>query len=361
MVLGQPSSCSLTVLASTRRKRSGDQEQQQLTVHRYWDLSYNDYNYSYVEVAVKQGYSTLAIDRLGIGKSSHADPINVVQAQAEIEALNDITTQLRAGTVPGIDSSFNKVIHVGHSFGSVQSYWLSALYPNNTDGIVLTGYSANGSYFPTTVAAWNLHSARLNQPLRLGNASNAKVLESLSSFASGDALIRGIQSVLTRADIKLSDQEVWDEIATTEVGDLITGFNDTSLTPLNYPAGYLIPADLTATQYVFLYPDFYDVGLAVLAEQTKQPVTIGEILSIGNSPSSTSFKGPVLVFTGDRDQPFCGSDCFNTGTEATSIPAAASVLFPDASYFEAYIQPNTGHGLTAHYNATAGYKVIQDW
>lgn len=35
---------------------------------------------SWAAYANAQGYPTLAIDRLGIGKSSHPDPINVVQA-----------------------------------------------------------------------------------------------------------------------------------------------------------------------------------------------------------------------------------------------------------------------------------------
>jgi hypothetical protein len=42
----------------------------------YWDLDYDNYNYSYVNVALAAGYSTLAIDRLGIGNSSHGDPFN---------------------------------------------------------------------------------------------------------------------------------------------------------------------------------------------------------------------------------------------------------------------------------------------
>jgi hypothetical protein len=42
----------------------------------YWDLDYDNYNYSYVDVALGAGYSTLAIDRLGIGNSSHGDPFN---------------------------------------------------------------------------------------------------------------------------------------------------------------------------------------------------------------------------------------------------------------------------------------------
>lgn len=42
----------------------------------YWDLEYDNYSYSYVNVALDAGYSTLAIDRLGIGNSSHGDPFN---------------------------------------------------------------------------------------------------------------------------------------------------------------------------------------------------------------------------------------------------------------------------------------------
>lgn len=327
---------------------------------RYWDLPYNNYNYSYVDIAVKQGYSTLAIDRLGIGNSSHGDPLNTIQAQAEVEALNAITTLLRQGKVPGIDTSFNKVIHVGHSFGSVQSYWLSCLYPNNTDGLVLTGYSANGSYLPVTVAAWNLHSARLNQPLRFGNSSSEGVQKAFGSYGTGTALLSGIQSLLKNVTIQLSTNEIWNEVATTEVGDLINGYNQT-IAPLDYPSGYIVQSDFTATQYVFLLPGRYDIGLGILGEMTKQPVATGEILTIGSSPMMSPFSGPVLVFTGENDQPFCGGDCLATGTSAPSIPAEGKKQFPSASVFEALIQPETAHGLNFHYNATAGYEAVQTW
>ena len=37
--------------------------------------------------------------------------------------------------------------------------------------------------------------------------------------------------------------------------------------------------------------------------------------------------------------------------------------FPDlaAANFEAYIQPNTGHGINLHYNATGTYDVIEEF
>ena len=62
--------------------------------------------------------------------------------------------------------------------------------------------------------------------------------------------------------------------------------------------------------------------------------------------------------------PFCGGDCLATGDPSVpSILASAKKAFPmvDASNFTTYVQPNTAHGITLHYNATAGYKVIQDF
>ncbi|KAF2034324.1 alpha/beta-hydrolase [Setomelanomma holmii] len=328
----------------------------------YWDLDYNNYNYSYVNTALAAGYSTLAIDRLGIGNSSHGDPFNEIQAQAEVEALNAVTLKLRSGEIQEISAAYEKVIHVGHSFGSVQSFWLSALYPNNTDGVVLTGYSTASMFLPYIVAGWNLHSARLNQPLRLGNASNEGVRKLAAQYKADKDIVSSLQFILDTAGVDLPSQDVWDIVATTEVLDLITGYNK-SVTPLNYPSGYMASSDLTALQFAFLYPGNYDVGLALQGEQTKQPVTTGELLTIGSAPMTSPFTGPALVVTGQHDIPFCGGNCYGQvpNSTAANIPAGVKAGFPAASAFEAYIQPNTGHGLNFHYNATAGYQVIQDW
>lgn len=83
----------------------------------YWDLSYNNYNYSYIDVAVAAGYHTVSIDRFGIGNSSHADPLNIVQAPAEVSALHEITSMLRNGTFPSVSHKFGKVVH-GKCFSS---------------------------------------------------------------------------------------------------------------------------------------------------------------------------------------------------------------------------------------------------
>ena len=280
-----------------------------------------------------------------------------IQAQAEVEALNEVTLMLRNGKIPEIGRSYKKVIHVGHSFGSVQSFWLSALYPNNTDGVILTGFAAASQFLPYVVAGWNLHSARLNQPLRLGNATGHGIR---SKLAKG--IIESIKVAIKVANVNLTLNDLWNEIATTEVLDLITGYNTTGVS-YNYPSGYMASSDLTSLQYAFLYPGNYDVGLALEAEKTKQPLTIGELLTIGSAPSSSSFTGPVLVVTGENDVPFCGGNCYSgiKDTGYSNLPEGAKVAFPSASVFESYIQPNTGHGNNFHYNATAGYWVMQNF
>ncbi|CAG7998322.1 unnamed protein product [Penicillium salamii] len=62
------------------------------------------------------------VDRLGIGKSSHGDPKNEIQTALEVESLAQIPQMIRNGNVPGLRKKPSKILHVGHSFGSVQSY-----------------------------------------------------------------------------------------------------------------------------------------------------------------------------------------------------------------------------------------------
>lgn len=66
----------------------------------------------------------------------------------------------------------------------------------------------------------------------------------------------------------------------------------------------------------------------------------------------------------DSDLVFCGSDCFATGDPTLpNIPAGVKGAFPNVSVadFESYIQPNMGHGINLHHNATAAYRVILDF
>lgn len=80
------------------------------------DFPLDPSNYSYVDAANKAGYTTFAIDRLGVGGSSKPDPIEAVQLASHIEIVKLLTERLREGTT-GFSNvgKFEKVIHVGHS------------------------------------------------------------------------------------------------------------------------------------------------------------------------------------------------------------------------------------------------------
>ena len=149
---------------------------------------------------------------------------------------------LRNGTFPGINkptskTALTKVIHVGHSFGSIQTYTLASMYPDISDGIVLTGFSFNMSFLDQFAFGSNLVQANTNPRFQM------------------------------------------------------------------LPDGYLVPSDTQAMQTVFLYPGYFDPDMLALADATKQPVTVGELLSLFNVPMENQYKGPVLVITGGMWRP----------------------------------------------------------
>ncbi|CAD0020824.1 unnamed protein product [Aureobasidium pullulans] len=208
----------------------------------------------------------------------------------------------------------------------------------------------NATWLGQTLADWNLHLARLNQPLRFGNQAISRTKTNTAWL--GQNVISILQSALGAVGIDLSSYELWEEIATTEVGDIINGWNAT-VAPVaqNLPTGYLTWSDLTSNIFAFLFPGHFDIGAAVYAEMTKQPVALGEIFTLGNgAPASSPHTGPALVLTGRQDTIYCGGDCLATGGAAASIPAGVAKAFPNASKFEAYIHPNTGHGINFHKN-----------
>ena len=269
-----------------------------LICYRYWDISYNNFNYSYIDTAVdKYGFSTLSIDRFGIGNSSIADPLDVVQAPAELSAILEVTTMLRQGTLPGLSyaPAFDKVVHVGHSFGSVLTFELASMHPNATDGLILTGFSGNATYLPTTFASFDTKLARLNQPIKFGNISYAAVTAALSMIKNGT-----IDKDLSGLDISLAEfQSVFQS---TDLADFLAGVGPTGPHEQDLPNGYLTWVDAGSNQYDFLLPGYFDPGILVFSESTKQPYTMGEVLTIGSSPESApEFTGPVLVITGGKD------------------------------------------------------------
>lgn len=263
----------------------------------YWNLPFNSGNYSYSAVATDEyGYATFSWDRLGIGMSSHGDPVQEIQALLEVDGLRALTEGLREGCIDGVDDDFEKIVHVGHSFGSTHTYALTAMYPNISDGIALTGFSQNGSFVPF--------------------------------FQLGGNFI----------DVKENE----------------------ALAPL-YDHGYLAAGNPSGVQTNFFAPGSFDPEILTFAATTGQPVTIGELLTIGGETGSpNNFAGPVFVITGERDVPFCGGSCLNGAPNGSSIPAQAQKTFTSTN-ITAEIVPGAGHGLNLEYSHPITYKAINDF
>ncbi|KAI4093540.1 MAG: hypothetical protein LQ344_002766 [Seirophora lacunosa] len=329
----------------------------------YWDLPFNSFNYSYIDVAVDHyGFCTLSIDRLGEGNSSIADPLRVLQAPAEMSALYELTMMLRNGTLPSVPHAFTKIVHVGHSFGSALSYLLAIMHPAASDGLILTGFSQNGTFLPTTVASWDSKLARLNQPLRFGNISYPAFSDALSMLGASASNLTAVAAEGTSGQSNVTLGEIQQLLQTTDLANFLAGAQPSQLPHMaDLPTGYLTWTDAGSNQFAFLLPNFFDPSILLFAESTKFPFTLGELLTIGNAPPvAPQFKGPVQIVTGRQDAIYCGGDCLATGDPAlASIPAKSKAAFPAAAAFEAYIHPNSAHAINLHYNATGAYHVIQ--
>jgi pimeloyl-ACP methyl ester carboxylesterase len=282
----------------------GPSETVQLLTHgigfdrSYWDFSYNNYNYSYVAEATDQyGYSTFFWDRLGIGQSQHGEPVNEIQAWLEIDALRVLTEKLRAGQIPGVSKAFSKVLHVGHSFGSDQSYALTAMYPNISDGIALTGFSQNGSFIVDFALG--------------GNFIQANTVPALSSYADGYLAAGDVSAVQTNF--------------------FSPGGFDPNVLEIAYKTGQPVT-----------------VGEMLTISGTTATINTfaGPVLIITG--------GRDIPFCG-------GNCYASPGPGYPTIPSTSKKYFPDAKDFDVVLVDESGHGLNLEYSHPFTYGTINNY
>ena len=131
----------------------------------YWDFPINQYNYSYVNYALDHGYSTLSWDRIGLGESSHGDPVSEIQLALEVAALRELTLKARDGDIPDLPATFEKIVHIGHSQGSSYTNALTSMDTSISDGMVLTGFSHVADFQPWGMISLQLNDAQSNPSL----------------------------------------------------------------------------------------------------------------------------------------------------------------------------------------------------
>lgn len=145
----------------------------QFLIHGFgFDKSYWDFakGYSFVDIAAAAGYPTFSYDRLGVGLSDHPDPIQVVQTPLQIEIAHTLIQSLRDGKFAG--QKFDRVVGVGHAFGSIQVVGVTDIYPKDFDAVVLTGFTLRYNDISLAVAGLGSAIASQNQPSRFASLSN---------------------------------------------------------------------------------------------------------------------------------------------------------------------------------------------
>ncbi|KAH7165194.1 Alpha/Beta hydrolase protein, partial [Dactylonectria macrodidyma] len=276
----------------------------------YWSaldtLGQDSVLYSWTSYASRRGYATLSIDRLGMGSSSHPDPLNVVQVPLQAAIFDKIAKKLRTGKIGG--RCFRKVHFVGHSLGSIIGNYVAASFPKTIDSLVLTGYGRE----------IELGGAALMQPIPAARFAALSLPTSSPQYAALSGLANG----------------------------------------------YLVTSSKSGRgQALYGVAGTYDKSVLDVDWAQMTTFTVGELLTM--SPVvARKFTRPVLVVTGEQDTVFCfdnstgGGAC---GQGPTTLPARATELFPRASNFSYFIPANLGHDVNLHYRAAVVFEHTHDW
>lgn len=210
---------------------------------RYWDAEVNPAKYNYIDAALSRGYSVLAYDKLGCGKSDKPNGYTDVQIPSEVEVLAGLTRLALSGKlippasrVPEIFKSFKptKIVHVAHSYGSVLLQALLAKYGDTlTDGAILTGFFLSSQIGVNNVAHFDHDYPRAADPVR------------------------------------------WAE----------------------YTSGYIVLSNKSTLQKLFFAKDGFEEKLLDYTEKIKQPETVGVYASEGTLQfaPAVGYTGPAMV------------------------------------------------------------------
>src|SRR5215471_3782118 len=95
--------------------------------HNYWNVpAINGHDYSYARFMAEEGYALLAIDQLGAGDSSKP-PGDFVTLSETASSLHQVLVQMRSADNP-LGYGFDKIVLVGHSFGSINAILVQGTY-----------------------------------------------------------------------------------------------------------------------------------------------------------------------------------------------------------------------------------------
>jgi len=263
--------------------------------HVYWDFPFQPGQYSYVRWANRAGYATFNLDRIGVGHSSHP-PSGQVTLESNAFTIHQVVAALRGGATAG--HTFEKVILVGHSFGSEIAKLEASVY-GDVDALILTG--------------------------------------------SGHRISPSAAAIL--AQLGQSVQEVPRLAAEVPPGD----------------PGYVTVQGASRPEIMYNLPDA-DPRVIALDIATRETNTLGEIFTIGDAlaPAVTAnLRLPLLIVDGGKDRLACAPDATDCSSPA-SLEAAEQPFYPETRV-EAVVIPDAGHAVNLHLDAPTAYRAIIAW
>lgn len=263
----------------------------------YWDLPYQNEHYSYVLSATKRGYVTFNLDRIGNGASDHPADSSLVDLYSNAFVVHQVVEALRAGQVGS--TSFEKVIVVGHSMGSMITASYASSFPGEADGIILTGFlhSINWDFAYTSLIP-NLYPALL--------------------------------------DPKFTGQFTDPYYMTTKRGTRGVFYYLPNTNP------QVVTLDETLKQVV-TYGEFL-TGPNVVYDQSSLQIT-----------------GPVQMVIGQYDYLFCGPEVNFNCSDQASVQDYEETKFSASACLETEVINDAGHDLNLHMNANATYSQMLSW
>jgi pimeloyl-ACP methyl ester carboxylesterase len=301
----------------------------------YWefpDPSGGTDRYNYAAAANKAGFATLVIDRIGHGRSSR--PLSTkITLESSTFAVHQVVQAIRRGAIVAPDGrQFDKVVYVGHSYGTGMGWNLATHYGQDLDAAVFTGLAYTTTVTAVPVIYGSLYPAALD-PRFAGDGLDPGYLTTLPGTRD-EFLYKPARFDPAVVEFDEKTKSTW---TATEIATYVL-----SLIP---PLDVRVPTLLVVGELdSFVCEENFDAVPSVTGGGAG---AVGELLA--------PFEDTTVSVSGTR---LGGSDC--SSPEAL-IKEERPHLGPRVPSMDAFILPGAPHDLNQALNAQEYFTAVNNW
>ncbi|RYP38018.1 hypothetical protein DL767_002746 [Monosporascus sp. MG133] len=132
-----------------------------------WDFPYKPESHSWTRFMTLSGYSTLAVDLVGAGNSTHPHGLLEAQTETYVQTMHHVIQKVRSREL--LDRSYAKIALVGFSIGAITSNAIADRFPEDADAIILIGIAWELPYIYPSFLAGLQSAANTIDPDRWGH------------------------------------------------------------------------------------------------------------------------------------------------------------------------------------------------